>query len=353
MVQHNRDNVGKFERHIERKNEHYGNMNVDLSQTPMNVHYRDCGGLTYNQYLDKLVEDSKVSLRGLKKDAKVYDELIFDVNTYYFEKHGGYEFAKRFYEEAEKEIKWSKRCKDKSLVGTVKETVQQVSHSKKWKSPQAVNENGELKFNKRGKPVLIPSYSILQDQFFEHMRTAGFTGFDRGERGSTEENQTSLQYQISKDKERLAAIQEKIDTATQTFAEIQPVKLEIDEGTAIGKKSLTGKVQMSQADYSKLTELAKEGITSRKKIFDLENTVTSMHERIRSLEYKLTELSEKCKPYLEALKAAPLKVKEFIDNLLKPKEKPVIKLSRWDYEVNQQQAKENHRPKKKKEERER
>ena len=157
MVQHNRDNVGKFERHIERKNEHYGNMNVDLSRTPMNVHYRDCGGLTYNQYLDKLVEDSKVSLRGLKKDAKVYDELIFDVNTYYFEKHGGYEFAKRFCEEAEKEIKWSKRCKDKSLVGTVKETVQQVSHSKKWKSPQAVNENGELKFNKRGKPVLIPS----------------------------------------------------------------------------------------------------------------------------------------------------------------------------------------------------
>ncbi|MFJ5477261.1 hypothetical protein ACIL82_10665 [Enterococcus faecium] len=52
------------------------------------------------------------------------------MNTYYFEKHGGYEFAKRFYEEAEKEIKWSKRCKDKSLVGTVKETVQQVSHSK-------------------------------------------------------------------------------------------------------------------------------------------------------------------------------------------------------------------------------
>ncbi|MFJ5477260.1 hypothetical protein ACIL82_10660 [Enterococcus faecium] len=73
------------------------------------------------------------------------------------------------------------------------------------------------------------------------MRTAGFTGFDRGERGSTEENQTSLQYQISKDKERLAAIQEKIDTATQTFAEIQPVKLEIDEGTAIGKNLLQAK----------------------------------------------------------------------------------------------------------------
>ncbi len=34
----------------------------------------------------------------------------------------------------EKQILWSKRCKDKALVGTVKETVMQVSRSKKWAS---------------------------------------------------------------------------------------------------------------------------------------------------------------------------------------------------------------------------
>ena len=33
-----------------------------------------------------------------------------------------------------KEIKYSKRTKDKSLVGKVKKTIMQVSHSKKWKS---------------------------------------------------------------------------------------------------------------------------------------------------------------------------------------------------------------------------
>ena len=30
----------------------------------------------------------------------MYDEIIFDVNTDYFETHGGYEYAKSFYEEA-------------------------------------------------------------------------------------------------------------------------------------------------------------------------------------------------------------------------------------------------------------
>lgn len=32
-----REFIGKYERHNERKKEHYGNMNVHLSRTPMNV----------------------------------------------------------------------------------------------------------------------------------------------------------------------------------------------------------------------------------------------------------------------------------------------------------------------------
>ena len=63
-------------------------MNVDLSRTPMNVTFKGCGNLTYNEYLDQLVDQGKVSLRGLKPDAKVFDEMILDVNTEYFEQNG-------------------------------------------------------------------------------------------------------------------------------------------------------------------------------------------------------------------------------------------------------------------------
>ena len=86
-----RASVGKFERHIERKNESYENMNVDLSRTPMNVSFKGCGELTYNEYLDQMIAAETVSLKGLKPDAKVFDEMIMDVNTEYFEKNGGYD----------------------------------------------------------------------------------------------------------------------------------------------------------------------------------------------------------------------------------------------------------------------
>ena len=365
------ESVGKFERHIERKNEHYANMNVDLERAPMNVSFRDCGELTYNDMLEKLIDEGKVSMRGLKKDAKVYDELIFDINSEYFEEHGGYEFAKVFYEEAyyfaeklygkdnilsavmhadeinltlsdkygypvyhyhmhvmalpvvEKKILWSKRCKDKSLIGTVKEIINQISHSKKWKSPQKLNEYGEPEFNEKGKPVLVPSYSILQDQFYEHMQEAGFRDFERGVRGSTAQIKTNARFQAEQDKKRLAAIQEKIEQANEEFSTILPVKASAELIDNMGKKTLTGKIQMSGEDYTYLTNLAKECLVNRRDIYFLKSSLRGYKSRVSELKAELAELKSKCKPFLEALAIAPKKVIGFIERIIKPRYKPV------------------------------
>ena len=247
VQQYAKASIGKSERHIERKNQNYENMNVDLSQTPRNVHFQSCGDLTYNATLDKMIEDGAVSLRGLKPDAKLFDEMIFDVNTAYFEEHGGYDYACRFYEEVfrfaqkeygpenilsavmhadelnsalteklgypvyhyhlhvvalpvvEKEVRYSKRCKDPELVGKVKEVIHQVSHSKKWASQKVTDENG--------KSHIIKSYSLLQDRFFEHMRDAGFEDFERGERGSTAQHLSVTEFKVKKETERLENLQ--------------------------------------------------------------------------------------------------------------------------------------------------
>ena len=251
-------------------------MNVDLSRTPMNVHFKSCGDLTYNAHLDKLVEDGSISLRGLKKDAKVFDEMIFDVNTAYFEERGGYEYACRFYEEVfrfaqkecgsenivsavmhadelntalteqlghpvyhyhmhvvalpvvEKEILWSKRCKDPALVGTVKEVIHQISHSKKWASQKITDENGHTQ--------IIKSYSLLQDRFFEHMRDAGFEDFERGERGSTAQHLSVTKFKVKKEREMLADIEdvknEMLDELGKVEERTEQAKKEADAAEA-------------------------------------------------------------------------------------------------------------------------
>ena len=376
VVTHTQSSIGKCERHNERKNESYANMNVDTARCDMNVHFKGCGEMTYNEQLNKLIAEKKVCMRGLKADAKVFDEMIFDVNTDYFEKHGGYEYAKEFYAEAyrfavalygeqniisavmhadelnialteqygkpvyhyhmhlvalpvvEKQILWTKRCKDKSLVGTVKETVNQISHSKKWKSPQAVDESGNVIFNEKGKPVLIPSYSILQDDFFNHMQRAGFNDFIRGEKGSTAEHLSCLQYEIQQDKKRLEKIKNQVEKEEIRYDTIQTVHKTFNEIDGMGKKTLTGKVTISSEEFNDLSSMAKQSVAARSKIYDLElenkklqSRIWDLQGRINRVSERLHELEQVCAPYLEALRLMPEKVKAFISDVLKTVQK--------------------------------
>ena len=248
--------VGNTQQHNEREKDSYRNPDIIPQRTAWNVHFKKPTA-SYTDLFAQLEAAETISTRGLKPDATHYCELVFDVNSAYFDNHGGYEFAKQFYEDAyqaavqivggeqyilsavmhadeinramtealgrevyhyhlhvvyvpvvEKQILWSKRCKDKALVGTVKETVMQVSRSKKWASKPLLDDAGKPVLQKSGKPVLKKSYSVLQDDFFEHMRSAGYDDVERGERGSSEEHLTVTQFKTEREQERLAQLQE-------------------------------------------------------------------------------------------------------------------------------------------------
>ena len=278
--------VGNAQAHNERQKESYVNQDIVPERTPMNVHFRTPTG-DYMEMFDQMVESGIISTRGLKADAEKFGELVFDVNSAYFYNHGGYDFAKQFYTDAyksaikivggeqyilsavmhadernramsealgedvyhyhlhvvyipvvEKEIRWTKRCKDKSLVGKVKETVMQVSMSKKWASQPSVDEaTGEPLRTAKGKPVLRKSYSVLQDDFFQQMRSAGYTDLERGERGSSEEHLTVTQFKLQQ--ERLAQLQE---AAVLAQAEVDRRNR---EATAAEKKAAQAKAKLN------------------------------------------------------------------------------------------------------------
>ena len=341
VQQHTAAGIGKSERHIERKNESYENMNVDLSRTPLNVHFKTCGDLTYNACLDKLLASSAVSLRGLKKDAKVFDEMIFDVNTAYFEEHGGYEYARRFYEEVfhfaekeygsgnivsavmhadelntalteqlghpvyhyhmhvvalpvvEKEVRWSKRCKDPTLVGTVKEVIHQVSHSKKWASQKVTDEAGHTQ--------IVKSYSLLQDRFFEHMRDAGFEDFERGERGSTAEHLSVIEYKTKKESERLAGFEEKQSEVQMEISALEVIREDAQEQADAAQEQADKAAKQADAATRRINELAPK----LKNIEDLAREYSDDAEKVLpeagALESAKSYREKKAKPFYERI----------------------------------------------------
>ena len=215
----------------------------------------------------------------------------------------------------EKQILWSKRCKDKSLIGTVKETIMQVSSSKKWISKPALDEHGNPMLTAKGKPILKKSYSVLQDDFFNAMRTAGYTDVQRGERGSTEEHLTVTQFKVQAEQERLEAVTGLVAQAEQTLEDTQAAAdrqkkrlavlqketktaktaaLTIQDIEAMGKKNaLTGNISLTQQECDTLKQHAINGIAARadnrrlkEKLASAEQSATIWKQRFEALNEK-------------------------------------------------------------------
>ena len=363
--------IGNTQRHNEREKDSYTNPDIVPERAALNIHFKKPSG-NYAEMFTQMEAGKVISTRGLKDDAHLYGELVFDVNSAYFDNHGGYDFAKQFYTDAyrsaieivggeqfilsavmhadernqamsealgrdvyhyhlhvvyipvvEKQVLWSKRCKDKSLVGTVKETITQVSSSKKWKSLPAVDEQGRPILQKNGKPVLRKSYSVLQDDFFNAMRTAGYTDVERGERGSTEEHLTVAQFKTEREQERLAALEHQVEKKEKVLQKVEQ-KIVVQKGTAatftqidgMGRKTLLGKVEFSQQEAEDLKQLAKKGIAADTTIKDLQRDLKSARRDAQIWKRRYEELKEQAKDFLAAVRKAPERVMAFISKVL-------------------------------------
>ena len=387
--------ITKAERHNERKNKSYSNMNVDIEQTQNNIHYKRCE-TTYNEKLKELLDKGQVSLRGLRENAKLFDELIFDINSDYFEKHGGYEFAKEFYEKAfhfaeqemganniisavmhadeintalteeygktiyhyhlhvvalpvvRKEVKWTKKCKDKALIGTTKEVINQVSHSNKWKSEQVLDNQGKPVYDKKGNAVLIKSYSLLQDRFFQYMSDCGYKDFIRGVKGSNQEHLDDLQFKIKKDTERLEKITNKVEEKESSYSEYMKYDKQIEDISNLGKqKRFSKKIELEQEDYENLTQYAKKGIVADKEIYELNSRINNLRNTVDKWKSLYDDLLEKTKDYFHAIKLAPQKVTNFFKSLFDKEKQDVLEKQKLEQEKIQAERKAREQDKEK------
>ena len=366
--------VGNTQQHNEREKDSYRNPDIIPQRTSWNVHFKKPTA-SYTDLFAQLETAGTISTRGLKPDATHYCELVFDVNSAYFDNHGGYEFAKQFYADAykaaiqivggeqyilsavmhadeinramtealgrevyhyhlhvvyvpvvEKQILWSKRCKDKALVGTVKETVMQVSRSKKWASKPLLDDAGKPIMQKNGKPVLKKSYSVLQDDFFNYMRNAGYTDVERGERGSTEEHLTVTQFKVRREQERLDTLTAQADQQKQSLAAIQKKStltknalIHAQDVATLGKKTLLGNYSLTEEEFSQLKSQAAHGFMVDVENRQLKQQLSAAQQNSINWQTRYRNLRNEVQPYLDAMRHAPERVRYFFENLLAQK----------------------------------
>lgn len=199
----------------------------------------------------------------------------------------------------------------------------QVSSSKKWQSKPSLDENGKPMLTAKGKPILRKSYSVLQDDFFNAMRTAGYSDVERGERGSTEEHLTVTQFKVAQEFARLEVLEAQVEKKEQQLQKIEQ-KTRVQKTTAVtlaeidgmGRKTFTGKLELTPQEGETLKQLARKGFVSDAVISDLKQKLTSARKDARIWKERYEKLLEQTKDFLAAVKRAPEKVRAFLDRIL-------------------------------------
>lgn len=235
-----------------------------------------------------------------------------------------------------KEVLYTKRCKDIELRGTVKEVLTQVSHSKMWESKPKLDEKGEPILNANGKPIIEKSYSILQDDFYNHMVKAGFRDFERGERGSTADHLSDLDFKIKKDTERFNEVQKNLAVSAEYGEKVGELTGKLDSIEGIGDKTLTGKIKMDEKDFKTLYGLAEVGIAAQKELLEkekviadkdviikdqewsirnLKSTISDLKKEVKKIQESFDNFKEEMKDFVAAIRLYPKEVGEFIAGL--------------------------------------
>ena len=78
--------IGNTQRHNEREKESYTNPDIVPERSDFNIHFKTPAD-DYEKMFAQMEADKVISTRGLKEDANLFGELIFDVNSAYFHNH--------------------------------------------------------------------------------------------------------------------------------------------------------------------------------------------------------------------------------------------------------------------------
>ena len=186
---------------------------------------------------------------------------------------------------------------------------------------------------------------MLQDDFFNFMRAAGYTDVERGERGSTEEHLTVTQFKVQAEQQRLEAVTGQVAQAEQSLedakaaTEKQKKKLEalqketkaakaialtVQDIEAMGKKATFGNnITLTPDECDTLKRYATNGILFhaenerlKGKLESAQKSVSIWKQRCEEANKKYQELKQKAQPFLDALEIASEKVRAFINSIL-------------------------------------
>jgi hypothetical protein len=166
------------------------------------------------------------------------------------------------------------------------------------------------------------------------MREAGFNDFERGERGSTAEHLSVLEYKNQQEAERAATLgqttekrQKRLEKLDEQIAVKTKAAATVAQIGAMGKPALLGGVNLTPDETDRLKTLAKKGVTADERVSDMRRRLKAAEKERDEVKARLAA-EQKSRPSIKenltwfdkftaAMKRAPARLMAVIDEILR------------------------------------
>ena len=176
-----------------------------------------------------------------------------------------------------------------------------------------------------------------------HKKESAFglhTDVERGERGSTEEHLTVTQFKVQREQERLDSLTAQADQKAQSLAKTsqtlskkekelatvqkkaaltQNALIHAQDVASLGKKTLLGNYSLTEEEFSQLKSQAAHGFMVDMENRQLKQQLSAAQQDSIKWQTRYRNLRNEVQPYLDAMRHAPERVRNFFENLLSQK----------------------------------
>ena len=116
-----------------------------------------------------------------------------------------------------------------------------------------------------------------------------------------------------------AAVEKKhkeLQSLQKQTKEQRTAALTVQEIRSMGKKTITGNITLTPSECNTLKDYAVNGILAKAENSRLEEKLQQAQKSVAVWKQRYESLKEQARPYLEAVKLAPEKVRAFLDAIL-------------------------------------
>lgn len=279
-VKYKMSNLPSIGRHNERKNENYGNKDIDVTKSNENYHFKAPIMKSYEKEFYRLREEynlkGNLRITG-KKQSNVACEFIITSDKQFFDSIGK-EKTKQFFKDSYEFA--CKKCGEKNIMSAVVHMDEHTPHMHLVYIPvvKGKNKKGEEieKINCSQFWKGFNSYGILQDGFYKHCREKGYD-LQRGEvREESREHLTVEEYKIKVKAEELAEKQKELDKLQS---------IDINVNLKAERKKLTYSIQEVNA-------IQEQNRALKLKVYNLKESIKQANQNIKKGNTTIAKLKE-------------------------------------------------------------